>query len=98
MKCRFGPFSQHSPHILVESEINSIDTKIADTGLHGPFDKQISSRQIYGVIPFVAPEIFNGNTPTRESDIYSFGMIMWMLSAGLRPHQDRPHDKQLVQE
>ena len=22
-------------------------------------------------------------------------MIMWMLSAGLRPYYDRPHDKQL---
>jgi len=88
----------HGGNILVENEMDSIDTKITDTGLHGPADKQISSRQIYGVIPFVAPEIFNGNTPTRESDIYSFGMIMWMLSAGLRPYHDRPHDKQLIQE
>ncbi|CAB4405437.1 unnamed protein product [Rhizophagus irregularis] len=29
---------------------------------------------------------------------YIFGMIMWMLSAGVRPYCDRPHDKQLVQE
>ena len=74
----------HGGNILVESEINSIDTKIADTGLHGPFDKQISSRQIYGVISFVAPEIFNGNTPTRESDIYSFGMIMCRFTPSSR--------------
>uniref|UniRef100_U9SNG7 Protein kinase domain-containing protein n=1 Tax=Rhizophagus irregularis (strain DAOM 181602 / DAOM 197198 / MUCL 43194) TaxID=747089 RepID=U9SNG7_RHIID len=67
------------------------------TGLHGPADKQIST-QIYGVIPFVAPEVFDGNTPTKESDIYSFGMIMWILSAGVRPYCDRPHDSQLVQQ
>jgi serine/threonine protein kinase len=87
----------HGGNILIESEMDSIDAKIADTGLHGPVDKQ-TSQQTYGVIPFIAPEIFNGNTPTKASDIYSFGMIMWMLSAGVRPYYDRPHDKQLIQE
>jgi serine/threonine protein kinase len=88
----------HGGNILVESNVNSIDTKITDTGLHGPVDKRISSKQIYGVIPFAAPEIFDGNTPTKESDVYSFGMVMWMLSAGVRPYCGRPHDKQLIQE
>ena len=88
----------HGGNILVESDTGSIDAKIADTGLHGPVDKQASSQKIYGVIPFVAPEILNGNTPTKVSDIYSFGMIMWMLSSGVRPYYDRPHDKHLIQE
>src|SRR6266480_1588502 len=88
----------HGGNILVESEVSSIDVKIADTGLNGPVDRQLSSQQIYGVVPFVAPEIFNGNLPTKESDIYSFGMIMWMLSAGVRPYCDKPHDKQLIQD
>ncbi|GBB96804.1 hypothetical protein RclHR1_02840001 [Rhizophagus clarus] len=88
----------HGGNILVENEMNSIDAKITDTGLHGPADKSMSSQQIYGVVPFVAPEIFNKNLPTKASDIYSFGMIMWMLSAGVRPYCDRPHDEQLIQE
>ncbi|CAB5384251.1 unnamed protein product [Rhizophagus irregularis] len=51
----------HGGNILVENkEMDSIDAKIADTGLHGHVNKQTSSKQIYGVIPFVAPEIFNG--------------------------------------
>ncbi|UZO17711.1 uncharacterized protein OCT59_009052 [Rhizophagus irregularis] len=68
----------HGGNILIESEMDS-DTKIvaiADTGLHGPVDKQISSEQIYGVIPFVAPEVLDGNAISKESDIYSFGMII----------------------
>ncbi|PKY29217.1 kinase-like protein [Rhizophagus irregularis] len=88
----------HGGNVLVENEMGSIDTKITDTGLHGPFYKQIPSQHVYGVIPFVAPEVFNGNTPTKESDIYSFGMIMWMLSAGVRPYHDKSHDSQLIQE
>ncbi|GBC43322.2 kinase-like domain-containing protein [Rhizophagus irregularis DAOM 181602=DAOM 197198] len=86
----------HGGNILVENELDSIDAKITDTGLHGHANGKIS--QNYGVIPFVAPEIFDGNTPTKESDIYSFGMIMWMLSACVRPYCDRPHDSQLIQE
>src|SRR5438105_15488032 len=78
----------HGGNILVENEMDSINTRIADTGLHGPIDNQASSQQIYGVMPFVAPEIFLGNKPTKESDIYSFGMIMWMLSAGVCPYYD----------
>src|SRR4051794_1437078 len=88
----------HGGNILVESEMGSIDAKIADTGLYGPVDKQVSSQQTYGVVPFVAPEIFEGNTPNKASDIYSFGIIMWMLSAGKRPYCVKPHDKQLIQE
>ncbi|PKY48081.1 kinase-like protein [Rhizophagus irregularis] len=90
--------NQHGGNVLVESKANSIDAKIADTGLHGPVNKQISSKHIYGVIPFVAPEVFDGNTSTKESDIYSFGMIMWMLSAGVRPYNNKSHDSQLIQE
>ena len=91
----------HGGNVLIENienEQGSIDAEITDTGLHGPVDKQMSSQPIYGVVPFVAPEIFNGSMPTKASDIYSFGMIMWMLSAGVRPYRDRPHNKQLVQE
>ncbi|CAB4381545.1 unnamed protein product [Rhizophagus irregularis] len=65
----------HGGNILVENEMDSVDAKIADTGLHGPVDKSVSSQQIYGVLPFVAPEILDGNsTSTKESDIYSFGL------------------------
>ncbi|RIA89750.1 kinase-like domain-containing protein [Glomus cerebriforme] len=88
----------HGGNILIERKMNSIDAKIADTGLHGPADKQTSSQQIYGVIPFVAPEVFKENIITKVSDIYSFGMIMWVLSAGVRPYSDKPHDNQLIQE
>ncbi|RIA89746.1 kinase-like domain-containing protein, partial [Glomus cerebriforme] len=88
----------HGGNILVETKMNSIDAKIADAGLYRLVDKHSSSQQIYGVIPFVAPEVLGGNIPTKESDIYSFGMIMWMLSAGIRPYCDRPHDKQLINE
>ena len=82
----------HGGNVLVVNEADSIEAKVADAGLQGPVNKDSSSNHVYGVIPFVAPEIFKGDEPTKESDIYSFGMIMWMLSSGLRPHYDKPHN------
>ncbi|RGB33911.1 kinase-like domain-containing protein [Rhizophagus diaphanus] len=40
---------------------------------------------VYGVIPYVAPEMFQGGVFSKESDIYSLGMIMWELTTGCKP-------------
>jgi serine/threonine protein kinase len=88
----------HGGNVLIESDTDAVDAKVADAGLIGPVDKEASSKQVYGVIPFVAPEILSGSAPSKKADIYSFGMIMWMLSSGLRPHHDKPHDIYLSQD
>ncbi|RIB28496.1 kinase-like domain-containing protein, partial [Gigaspora rosea] len=50
---------------------------------------------IYGVLPYVAPEVLEGKPYTMPSDIYSFGIIMWELASGRPAHCDRPHDVDL---
>ncbi|RGB26469.1 kinase-like domain-containing protein, partial [Rhizophagus diaphanus] len=50
----------------------------------------------YGIIPYMAPEIFQGQEYTEASDIYSFGMIMWELMTGRRPFWDEIHDLELI--
>ncbi len=87
----------HGGNLLVENEQDSIDARITDVGLHGPVDKK-NSNDIYGVLPYVAPEILKGDPLTKASDIYSFGIIMWTLSAGVRPWCNRPHDLRLATE
>src|SRR5436305_238515 len=54
--------------------------------------------EIYGIIPYVAPEIFQGQKYTKASDIYSFGMIMWELMTGRRPFWDQNHNTELIIE
>src|SRR6266511_2553601 len=58
----------------------------------------VDSNKIYGVLPYMAPEILRGNLPTKYSDIYSFGIIMWMLITGIRPWCNRPNDLKLANE
>ncbi|GES97119.1 kinase-like domain-containing protein [Rhizophagus clarus] len=50
---------------------------------------------IYGVVPFMAPEVLRGNPYTTASDIYSFSIIMWEFTSGIPPFNNRAHDLQL---
>src|SRR6266536_6671925 len=51
-----------------------------------------NNNENYGIIPYMAPEIFKGQKYTEASDIYSFGMIMWEFMTGRRPFWNEIHD------
>ncbi len=69
---------------------------ISDLGLCRPIKSFFKKDEIYGVMPFIAPEILRGSTPyTPASDIYSFSMIMWEFTSGVSPFNGRAHDLQL---
>jgi serine/threonine protein kinase len=90
----------HGGNVLIEdeAEIDGIEARISDTGLNGLVNECNLTNKFFGVVPFIAPEVFNGKSLTKESDIYSFGMIMYMLSAGVQPYYDRPHNEVLICE
>ncbi|GBC28526.2 kinase-like domain-containing protein [Rhizophagus irregularis DAOM 181602=DAOM 197198] len=46
--------------------------KVGDLGLSQPANNTLSNNEIYGVIPYIAPEIFKGAAFSKESDVYSF--------------------------
>ncbi|RIA87842.1 hypothetical protein C1645_827204 [Glomus cerebriforme] len=68
-------------------EINDFDYglyndkwKIEDLGLSQPVNNALSNNKIYGVIPYIAPEIFKESAFSKKSDVYCMGMIMWELT------------------
>jgi len=69
---------------------------INDLGLCKPIESIPKKNEIYGVLPFVAPEVLRGKSYTPASDIYSFSMIMWEFTSGILPFNDRAHDLQLA--
>ncbi|CAI2170833.1 15749_t:CDS:2 [Funneliformis geosporum] len=83
----------HSGNILLQDKVNAY---ITDFGLAGPANKQISDIKIYGVLPYIAPEVLNKEVYTKASDIYSFGAIMAELSAGRPPFYDKKLDMTLA--
>ncbi len=65
-------------------------------GLSQPANNTPSNNEIYGVIPYIAPEIFKGSPFSKESDVYCMGMIMWELTTGCKPFANVGHDIDLI--
>ncbi|CAG8762324.1 8757_t:CDS:2, partial [Racocetra fulgida] len=57
-----------------------------------------NSGGVYGVLPYIAPELLRGGQFTKATDIYSFGIIMWEISSGKPVYSDREHDVSLKWE
>ena len=53
---------------------------------------------LYGVLPYIAPEILRGDKKSQSGDIYNFGMIMWELSTLSLPFCDKAHNLDLALE
>src|SRR6266540_2757120 len=72
---------------------------IRDLGLCKPveyFQSHSKKNDIYGVLPFVAPEVLRSKPYTLASDIYSFSMIMWEFTSGIPPFDDKAHNLHLA--
>src|ERR1043166_4407894 len=54
------------------------------------------NKKIYGVLPYVAPEVLRGKEYTQASDIYGFGIIAYEICTGLPPYYDIAHDEFLA--
>src|SRR5205809_7495024 len=68
-------------------------------GLCKPVDYNIlenTNNNIYGILPYIAPEILRGQNYTKAADVYSFGIIMYEVFSGLPPYHDVSHDKNLA--
>src|SRR6266540_912982 len=68
---------------------------ILDLGFCNPADTT-SRDKAYGKIPYVAPEVFKSKMYTKESDIYSLGIILWEIFTNRSPFYDLPYEKCLV--
>src|SRR2546421_3128825 len=69
---------------------------ITDFGLCNLANQSSQPNNIYGVMPYVAPEVLKGNPYTKVADIYSFGMIMYFVANGCQPFANYAHDELLA--
>ena len=87
----------HGGNLLVD-EKNTTEARISDVGLYGPCDIQHENNQVYGVLPYIAPEVLRGENYSAASDICSFGIIMNTFATGKRPWHNRAHDISLAKD
>ena len=79
--------------------LNGYKTLITDLGLCQPANVKTSqneNKKIYGVLPYVAPEVLRGKEYTQASDIYGFGIIAYEVCTGLPPYHDIAHEEPLA--
>jgi serine/threonine protein kinase len=86
----------HSGNILIYQKDGKIYPAIGDLGLCRPLNKVNNESNIFGIMPYIAPEVIRGLGNTKAADIYSFGIIMWEILTGERPYRDQPHDIHLA--
>jgi len=53
-------------------------------------------KDIYGVLPYVAPELLKEKEYSKASDIYGFGIIMIEILSEEPPYNDQAHGTELT--
>ncbi|GBC05882.1 hypothetical protein RclHR1_00650001 [Rhizophagus clarus] len=70
---------------------------ISDLGMCQPVNKQSDKEEgIYGVLPYIAPEVLCGHQYTKAADIFSFGIMMNEFLSEEIPYNDISHDEHLA--
>ncbi|GES83246.1 kinase-like domain-containing protein [Rhizophagus clarus] len=89
----------HPGNILfLTKNLNDLNKKslfISDMGLCEDVNNT-NVVKIYGVLPYMPPEVLRNKAYTKKADIYSFGMIMYFTATGRHPFDNRAHNEFLV--
>ena len=84
----FTHYDLHPGNVLIISEIEPV---ISDFGLARHRSDALDSK-VYGVMPYVAPEVLKQQLYSEAADIYAFSMLMWEICSGKRPFSKEDHD------
>lgn len=83
----------HPGNILNKQvDFENVKCYITDLGLSKPVN-EIDNGKVYGVLPYVAPEILRGQPYTQASDIYSFAMIAYEVLTNSCPYPGLAYDR-----
>ncbi|RIB06131.1 kinase-like domain-containing protein [Gigaspora rosea] len=84
----------HSGNILLDDLKSAY---ITDLGLTISINNALKTKNdgVYGVLPYVAPEVLINGHYTTPSDIYSFGIILWEILYGTSVPFDEAYESQL---
>ncbi|RHZ64772.1 hypothetical protein Glove_320g54 [Diversispora epigaea] len=91
----------HPGNILSDNFNDRYNLGISDFGLSKLIEQNIlnpEKRQIFGVLPYIAPEVLSGEEYTKAADVYSFGIIAYEIITGFAPYYDIPHDIDLARK
>ena len=77
----------HGGNIVLHDNLTEVKPFICDFGISRSVNSHESNSTIRGVLPFIAPEVFHTCKFIQKSDIYSFGIIMYLMATGEPPSE-----------
>src|SRR6185369_3790332 len=88
----------HGGNIVMHDNTRETNLYTCDFGLSRSVNSRQQNSIIQGVLPFIAPEVFYTCKFIQESDVYSFGIIMYLIATGEQPFRNRQFDARLIRE
>lgn len=84
-----------SANVLLDSDFS---TKLGDFGMAKLVDPRLRTQRtgVVGTYGYLAPEYLNGGRASKESDIYSFGVVALEIACGRRIYHDGEFNVPLV--
>lgn len=72
-------------NVVYKIKKNKPIVKLMDYGFT-KMDIERTNQRIGNVLPYIAPEVFNGNDAVAQSDFYSLGVILYQITTGTLPY------------
>jgi len=85
-------------NILMTDNSDTADIKLLDFGLSkivGPGEK---CTEPYGTLSFVAPEVLKGKPYDKSVDLWSIGIIAYLLMCGFLPFDDEHSEREIARQ
>lgn len=80
-----GPADLKSHNLLVDNEFQ---LKVCDFGISKILEHDETTNTKLGTLSWMAPEALLDSKYTKESDVYSYGMVLWEIVSGQQPFQE----------
>jgi Ca2+-binding EF-hand superfamily protein len=75
-------------NIIVSDDSESPEIKITDFGLSKIVGPKETSKEPFGTLSYAAPEILQGMPYNKAVDVWSFGIILFLILSGCLPFDD----------
>ncbi|CAG8576465.1 17429_t:CDS:2, partial [Dentiscutata heterogama] len=98
----FGSRARNGEAIVILKHLNNSKEMITDylnmVKSYNAESSQNRKRNVFGVLPYIPPEVLKGEPYTTAGDIYSLGGIMYEMATNRLPFSDCAHNEQLIYE
>ena len=87
--------------------VHQNNIKLCDFGLSRRIEEALNQSkqesELFDMAPYIDPKWFNNSNNlmqpyslNKKSDVYSIGVLLWVISSGQPPFKDESHDAYLV--